>query len=182
MSNSLKTRRLLAFDAFAPDEISSFWERWSKNNRFGVRLSARAARRMIRSCRLSHPLETGGILIGTYTAARDCALIWIASGAPIDSSWGPTWFKRGTRHLQRWLDALWHKNQYYLGEWHYHPSAASTPSDRDRSQMKAISQAPQQHCPEPLLLIVGGDATQGYILKAFVMTKSGKLSEFPTGA
>ncbi len=124
---------------------------------------------MIACCTTSHPLETGGILVGRYTPDRDCANIVAASGPPRDSQQGPTWFIRGTRHLQRWLSLRWKKHQeHYLGEWHYHPSSRSSPSGQDREQLRKIAKNKKTRCPEPLLVIIGGDACEGFSLSCFV--------------
>src|SRR5262249_52669095 len=129
----------------------------SGDQRFGVRIAGAELDRMIRQCRRAGRKETGGILVGRYTPTHDCAVVTAASDAPRDSRAGGTWFSRGVAGLQRWLNTLWRASSYYLGEWHFHPFASASPSGDDLAEMKSISAAESHHCPEPLLLIVGGD-------------------------
>lgn len=144
-------------------------ELWTAQDLFGVRISQAVVDRMISCCLASHPLETGGILVGRYISGGDCADVVTASGPPVDSKRGATWFIRGTRHLQRWLNHLWReREQHYLGEWHYHPSACSQPSGQDKDQIRKIAKNMKARCPEPLLIIIGGDTCDGFTLSCFV--------------
>src|SRR5262245_741828 len=92
----------------------------SGDSRFGVKLPEAELARMVEFCKRAKGKETGGILVGTYSANHDCALIQTVSKAPRDSQAGATWFRRGVRGLQRWLSQLWKSKTFYLGEWHYH--------------------------------------------------------------
>jgi hypothetical protein len=49
------------------------------------------------------------------------------------------------------------RKEHYLGEWHFHPFAAPSPSSIDYSQMAEIAVSRSWRCPEPVLLIIGGD-------------------------
>ncbi|QSX23902.1 Mov34/MPN/PAD-1 family protein [Priestia megaterium] len=109
-------------------------------------------------CHSALPNETGGILIGYYTDECNLAVITKIIKAPSDSKSGPTWFYRGTYGIKQKLDALWKdKKQFYIGEWHYHPNSSSKLSYQDIKQMTSIANSPSYSCPEPILLIVGGD-------------------------
>ena len=91
------------------------------------------------------------------------------TGAPPDSRAGPTWFHRGTAGLQRLVGRAWRdRGEYYLGEWHHHPGAAPTPSLTDVTQMRAIATDPARACPEPILVIVGGDPADAWAISAGV--------------
>lgn len=57
---------------------------------------------------------------------------------------------------------MWKKRQYYLGEWHYHPNASPRPSKLDIETMLKLSKSEELHCPEPILLIVGGNSENWY--------------------
>jgi len=121
-----------------------------------VRIALAALQRADRSCRLAHPLETGGILAGYYSPNRDCALIERLSRAPLDSRRQRRSFQRGVRQLQTWLELLRKQHgMFYIGEWHYHPGTSVTPSRRDLTEMRVIASSPAYNCPEPLLLILG---------------------------
>ncbi len=126
-----------------------------------VSVLAKVQRTMIRHCRQARRRETGGILIGQYTGLGDRAIISEATGPPRDSIAGPTSFIRGIYGLQQRIDRAWRQQKYYLGEWHFHPLAPPVPSDRDRTQIMAFSSDPAYQCPEPILLVVGGDPAAG---------------------
>jgi integrative and conjugative element protein (TIGR02256 family) len=157
-----------------PDRVFS-----SSDGRFGVRIGQRHLRRLLACCTTALPNETGGILVGHYTPAYDCGLVTSVSGPPGDSAAGRTWFQRGVQGLQGWLEKLWPKKDYYLGEWHFHPHAAAEPSETDISQLAAIAASAEYHCPEPLLLILGGDPRAAWHLRAFVVPRGHALIELP---
>lgn len=108
-------------------------------------------------CDESNPYETGGILIGKYSDDSLTAHISEISNSPNDSVKKKTIFKRGVKGLQKRLDALWKDSYYYLGEWHYHPNSLPTPSSSDIKQMVSLSQNKKLNCPEPILIIIGGN-------------------------
>ena len=108
-------------------------------------------------CEKSNPYETGGIIIGRYSDDGLTAYVSEITNPPDDSIKKMTSFKRGVNGLQKKLDSLWKDNLYYLGEWHYHPNASSYPSEYDIKQMILLSNTKGLKCPEPILLIVGGD-------------------------
>lgn len=100
--------------------------------------------------------ETGGIIFGHYTPELDRAIVESITSAPSDSKSGYTWFRRGINGLKELIAHKWKLKRYYLGEWHFHPFAAAMPSHTDISQMLRISADKKYHCPEPILLIIGG--------------------------
>lgn len=108
-------------------------------------------------CDKSNPYETGGILIGSYSDDNFTAHISEITNSPDDSVKKKTLFKRGTNGLQIKLDTLWKDSQYYLGEWHYHPNSSPTPSRSDIEQMVSFSHDKKLNCPEPILIILGGN-------------------------
>lgn len=111
--------------------------------------------KIIEMCQKASPNETGGILIGHYSANLKGAYITEATRQTDDSSAGRFWFKRGTKGLKKLLINYWSGNQYYLGEWHFHPGNSPYPSRTDINQMNNISTNLKFNCPEPMLLIVG---------------------------
>ena len=145
----------------------------SEDARFRVLVPGATVRRLLHLCRASGARETGGILVGRYSATLDCAQVGAASGPPADSVRGPSWFQRGTRGLQAWLERRWaSRGDHYLGEWHFHPYAAPVPSDTDLEQLGRIARADDYRCPEPLLLILGGDPTGRWSVSAHVVPRS----------
>ena len=130
----------------------------SADGRFGLTVAPVVLGRILRACRRAGPVETGGVLVGRYTPTHDRAVVTAVSAMPGDSRRGRTWFARGVRGLQGWLDRAWReRGTYYLGEWHFHPLAPPAPSPTDIAQMVAFAEAEGYHCPEPVLLIIGGD-------------------------
>ena len=79
-------------------------------------------------CSESGRVETGGVLIGRYNRERNMATVTRVCGPPPDSRKGRNTFVRGTQGLQHLINRLWHVNEYYLGEWHYHPEGTAHPS------------------------------------------------------
>lgn len=124
----------------------------------------------------SFPNETGGILYGYY--ANDCmsATITGATSQPRGSRSGRTWFERSIGGLQRLLNNLWKSRVYYLGEWHLHPNGSPTPSGQDVEQLLQISKSKSYHCPEPILIILGG-RPKGLELKALMFYDEGDYVE-----
>ena len=142
----------------------------SGDARFRVHVPGATVRRLLHLCRSSGARETGGILVGRYSATLDCARVSAASGPPADSVRGPSWFERGTRGLQAWLERRWtSRGDHYLGEWHFHPYAAPVPSDTDLQQLARIARTVDYRCPEPLLLILGGDPAGRWSISAHVV-------------
>lgn len=147
-------------------------EFWSDDRRFGLRIISEELSRLLSICSDSGPMEVGGILVGSYTAAHDCAIVTAVSGPPSDSCRGPTWFHRGVRGLQKCLDRYWHAlRHYYLGEWHYHSHGSPLPSESDIRQLKKIADSTLYRCPEPVLLITSGDPVVGWTAGAYVFPR-----------
>ena len=151
----------------------------SADKRFGVRIAHVQTAKMVKNCRLAGQHETGGIVVGRYAPNHDFAIVTVASDAPGDSQAGRTWFSRGVQGLQNWLNDLWKSDSYYLGEWHFHPFASAMPSKVDVIGMKSIASSKSCHCPEPILLILGGDPNREWHLKVFVYLRGEGLRELP---
>jgi len=117
-------------------------------------------------CRSARRNETGGIIVGGYSADLSSAIVDKILGPPSDSRSGFSWFVKGVKET---LDNLWqNQQQFYLGEWHYHPYAAPNPSPRDLQQMHEVAHHPDFACPEPIMLIAGGDPRRTMHFRAFV--------------
>ena len=126
----------------------------SDDGSFGLVIGNALLMKMKESCARAHPLETGGVLIGRYNEGHDTALVSRAIGPPSDSKSSLTTFLRGSRGLHGLLNRLWTRKEYYLGEWHYHPSASAQPSVTDSRQMQVIARDDDTGCPEPVLIIL----------------------------
>lgn len=132
----------------------------SADRRFRVEIRRNVWAAIETACARDFPDETGGILIGYYTADLTTAVVTDVTEPPPDSRRGRTSFDRGTVGLGGMLGRLWRRpaadRRYYLGEWHLHPCGAARPSGTDDRQMSTIAGAADHRCPEPVLLIVAG--------------------------
>ena len=146
-------------------------EFWSKDTRFGLRVGAAQISRVLQMCGDSRSHETGGILIGHYTVSYDCAIVTGISGPPSDSLHGQTWFIRGISGLQQRLRWMWNRQRYYIGEWHFHPDHPANPSGTDIGQMEDIAKSSTYRCPEPILLIIGGNPPEQWEVKTYVFPR-----------
>jgi len=141
----------------------------SKDRRFGLSLKESILLQGLSECADSETCETGGILVGYYTPAHDCAVVTALSGPPKNSIRKARLFVRGTEGIQGWIYRLWREQRhYYLGEWHFHPRGMSFPSRDDIQQMEKLSRDASLKCPEPILLIIGGDPKGSWKANAFV--------------
>jgi integrative and conjugative element protein (TIGR02256 family) len=124
--------------------------------------------------------ETGGIILGSYPDLTTAEVSEIL-GPPSDSRAGRYWFERGIKGLKSILNAAWNENQYYLGEWHYHPNGTVEPSPQDFQQMKKISKSEKYYCPEPLMIIIAGNF-RNYRLGVYMtdrkLNKTFQLAEY----
>lgn len=147
----------------------------NEDDSFGVKIKEELISIIYNMCRQSYPKETGGILIGNYSPDLKRAVVTIVTGAPTDSKGGKTWFHRGTKGLQQLLDDVWKKQgAFYLGEWHYHPNGAPTPSSYDISEMKQISKNKAYNCPEPILIIAGSRSPDDWNIGTYVFVNGKK--------
>lgn len=141
---------------------------------FGISVSSTALESILQHCKKSRNLETGGILIGKYSDELNCALVSRVTGPPRDSKQTAITFERGTHGLKSLLETCFTESQtYYLGEWHFHPQSSPEPSGRDLAQLQEIANSDRFKCPEPTLLIIGGDPSSDWTLSAHVVFKTG---------
>lgn len=120
-----------------------------------IYLKNRAFVSAVNQAKKSDRKETGGILIGRYSSSLNMAYINEFSNPPSDSRAGFSWFNRGVKGLGEYLKKKWTQNEeYYLGEWHFHPANVPKPSKADIIQLKKISQDERFNCKEPILIII----------------------------
>jgi integrative and conjugative element protein (TIGR02256 family) len=136
------------------------FEFWSEDRRFGLLVPGNLLEELYSRCKAAGRTETGSILVGHYRRGNTLAVVTDLPETPPDSIAGATYFDRGTRGLRRLLKRLWRKERYYLGEWHYHPGAAAHASPQDHRQMREAATSDRYHCPEPVLMIIGGSAPE----------------------
>jgi len=130
------------------------------NQYIEVNVSWEVYQNLIGECVKAEGTETGGVLIGNYSEDQRVAYVKSATPPPIDSKHYKCDFVRGVSNLKNILDSAWEKGQYYIGEWHYHPSSSPLPSRTDRKQMMKLANNKKLNCPEPILIIIGGDDSE----------------------
>ena len=134
---------------------------YSEINSMRIMMNSELITFLFNECNLSHPYETGGILIGKYSHDQKSAHITLITKETSDSRSSFNTFYRGTEGLQDLLDRSWNENRtFYLGEWHYHPLGENRPSKQDIKEMKKIMNNENYNCPEPILIIVGRDLSE----------------------
>ncbi|MGF7230308.1 Mov34/MPN/PAD-1 family protein [Arachidicoccus sp.] len=148
----------------------------SQDKQFVVTISQECIDSIVEHIKKAAVYETGGILIGAYSDDLGTAAISQITGPTIDSKGGFTWFNRGIKGLKELLKRYWDVKLYYLGEWHFHPNAKPIPSNQDKKQMREIARSNQYRCPEPIMIIVGGN-WQCYEISVFIQTLTGESYE-----
>lgn len=138
---------------------------------YTVILCSSSLQHMIDECIKAGTHETGGILIGSYSEDGSTAMIVEATARPPDSLAGRTTFQRGIKGLKHLLSYHWKAGKYYVGEWHFHPEGSPEPSGDDLVSMKDISRNPNYQCPEPVMIILGGDPSGSFSLSATVFPR-----------
>ena len=129
----------------------------SSDGRFRLVIGDGPLAKILDECLASDVLETGGVLIGHYNETLDTAVVTQATGPPPDSERRRSTFYRGTQGLCELFRSLWPTEEYYLGEWHYHPGSSPEPSAADVKRMREIAESDAANCPEPILLVVGAN-------------------------
>jgi integrative and conjugative element protein (TIGR02256 family) len=146
----------------------------SKDGKFVARFTDSSSQFIANECLRSGKLETGGILIGKYIENFRTALVSEVLGPTSDSIKKATTFERGTKGLEEYLANLFKEGgTYYLGEWHFHPFSSPDPSNADLVQLRKIALNKTYACPEPLMLIVGGDPSRNLNFRIFSFTVAG---------
>ena len=121
-----------------------------------VKIGEEATSAILSHCEQAAGLETGGILIGSYSADGVVARVNEALGPPKGSRSKRNEFMRSPLGLKGILQRRWSSQQYYLGEWHFHPRGRDCPSPQDQRQLAEIGSDGAYVCQKPILIVVGG--------------------------
>ncbi len=156
--------------------------RTSAEGLYAFSLNSRLVDQLLSYCRESGVYETGGVLVGYYGRCHQEAVVTRVSGPPTSSERTRWSFVRAVGHLQDWLDQLWlDYSDYYLGEWHFHPGGSANPSRPDLRQMRSIARNAKYSCPEPILLIIGGNPEGSWSWSTTVHLANGKVVALTEG-
>lgn len=153
----------------------------SVDKKFSVEINDILLNIIKRECVKAGNSETGGILIGGYSENNNNAIISSVTGPPKDSKKSKYGFERGIIGLCKIIDTNWNLGYYYLGEWHFHPNSSPQPSIIDDVQMQKFAKNDLLKCPEPVLLIMGGNLNIGWKMSAHVYTKEEKITLIKQG-
>ena len=124
------------------------------------------------------PNETGGILIGKY---RDNKIIITQITKPKKNAKLKLFtFERSPKGLSKLLIEHWNKfpREYYIGEWHFHPSESPKPSTKDLKQMKQILNDKNIDCAKPILLIVDKINSGNLRFNFYISSRTGDFISF----
>lgn len=135
---------------------------------YTVTLCSLSLQQIVAECINAGLNETGGILIGHYSEDGSTAIVFEATARPADSLANRTTFQRGSKGLRSLLQNRWKAGKYYVGEWHFHPRGLPEPSSDDFESMKNIAANLNYQCPEPVMIILGGNPAGTYSLSASV--------------
>lgn len=147
----------------------------SVNNKFSVELNDKILNTIHQECIKSRNKETGGILIGKYSEDSK-TIINDITDPPKGSKQGRYIFERAPADLKEILKDIWDLGFRYVGDWHFHPNSSPKPSTVDDKQMKKFATNKKLNCPEPILLIIGGNQDKGWKLSIQIYTKDKKIS------
>jgi len=145
------------------------------DNTVSIWVSPSAITAILEAATLAGRKETGGILIGRYGPEGWFADIIQATPKPKGSQSGWYWFRRSNAGLATLLETRWRDGLHYLGEWHFHPGGAPSPSSSDIRAMAAIAADDAYRCPAPILIILGG-ASSNWSFSA-TLFREGKVVE-----
>lgn len=134
---------------------SKYIEIYSNNRKLWIRLNEEALEKAIDICRASKKTETGGVITGFYSTSGITCTIESLYPPTIDSIHNRRTFLSGVKGLTNLFKALWVKQEYYIGEWHFHPRNPPFPSKQDRVQLRDIAEKEDFYCKFPLMLIIG---------------------------
>lgn len=155
----MKRKRILESKHESPDKsLSDTALRWRFSKRDCVLIIPQDCFAQLQSwARKASPHETGGTLVGTLSPDRRIATVvevLHASHAARRSFF--TFFRPADKDDDSLLKLLKKRPELtYLGEWHTHPNAAPTPSQRDRVSIREIADSPNTATLTPVMLILG---------------------------
>lgn len=104
------------------------------------------------------PNEVGSSLSGYYTEDGFDAFVVDTAPVPPDSRGSRTTFERGIEGLKGFFSSMTRNrgtSQYYVGEWHCHPTGGARPSSTDIKSGMDIAYDKGAPCEEIISVILG---------------------------
>lgn len=152
---------------FHPIPLSSIVELHS--NEWQIYTDTDVIKRLKQARQNKLPVETGGILLGTFDLPNKVVYIVDFISAPDDSIECPTSFLRGIEGISEKLDSIEKitaRNIEYVGEWHSHPkNVSASPSADDKKMFSWINETMQSRGYPPIMLIISDNHTNFFIDK-----------------
>ena len=105
------------------------------------------------------PLETGGVLLGYWSAVQDAAVVEFIIGPGPQAVHRKGSFIPDHRYQHRELSRLYQaagRNLDYLGDWHTHPGGPASLSRTDLATLRRIAQHAAARAPRPIMLLLAG--------------------------
>lgn len=123
-----------------------------------VHLMAPVVGQMVSEAVARFPDETGGVMLGW--TVHDATHVRHVVGPGPNARHGPTGFHPDSTWQEQVIADLYQdsgRRLSYLGDWHTHPRGVARPSRLDRATLRTIARHPPARCPQPLMLILGGE-------------------------
>lgn len=105
------------------------------------------------------PSETGGVLLGYWSAKGDAAVVEHVLGPGPKAKHGRTGFMPDHEYHDEQIARLYREASgefEYLGDWHTHPGGPASLSATDLSTLKRIARHEAARAPRPLMLLLAG--------------------------
>lgn len=135
-------------------------------------IASSVQRQLLTLARQWHPLEVGGVLAGYWN--HGAAVITHAIGPGEDAKHHAFAFLPDHAFHEREIARLYRGTNgmtTYLGDWHTHPNGVSQLSGVDMRTLRAIGEATDARCPDPLMLVLAG-ADNAWSTQAFSLGPS----------
>ncbi len=121
-----------------------------------VSITSEAYELMKKEIKESNNLETGGVLIGCITESGEFVINKATEPGPRATK-TETYFLKDEEFTQKELEnafQVFGDKGLYLGEWHYHPQGANSPSGTDIKSLTEIAKQDTYRIDLPLLIIL----------------------------
>jgi integrative and conjugative element protein (TIGR02256 family) len=101
------------------------------------------------------PAESGGVLLGYWSADREVVVCDVVDGGP-GAEHAPDRFVPDPNHQASEVARLYEESgrlHTYLGDWHSHPAGGLSLSRTDVATARRIARSRAARCPRPLMLL-----------------------------
>ena len=106
----------------------------------------------------THPLETGGVLIGYWVSRGRELVVTGAFGPGRNAMHAAHRFEPDSAYHQQVVSEAYESSgrlHVYVGDWHTHPTRSAALSPLDRRTLRSIARAPSARMPVPVMSVLG---------------------------